>query len=562
MDSISTCFAASTETSRIIASYSHLIPVVLSLVLSFFVFIKSKYNLFSKIFLSFIIIFSLWLVGDYVIWTSNKYNLIYAIWAALDFIEILFYTLSLYFILVFLEGKDISLFKKSLLLLINIPGLLIVLLKKALIGFNYPVCEALSNGFFTNYKLIIESLILFIMLFSIIVPFIKRLPWEKKKANLILIGSMFAFLTTFGVTEYISSNTGFYELNLYSLFLLPLLIIAIIYSVFELDIFNFKMLGTQYLVVGFVILMGGQLFFVNGTADRLLTVATFIISFGLALIMFRNFRRETNQRIHIEKLSVQLEDSKMRLENSNMKLENANEKLKSLDKLKTEFLSLASHQLRSPLTAIKGYTSMLLEGDFGKVNSKQSQAINRVFESSKHLTKVVEDLLNVAKIEQGGMQYVMSPFDFEKVVRDLENDLSITAKNKGLQFTFETDKKSPYTVNGDMEKLRQVILNLTDNAIKYTKEGSIKVKLLKDEAKKKIRLEITDTGMGTTPEIKATLFQKFARGEGGKMNAGGSGLGLYLAKEITKAHKGVVGVDSPGPGKGSTFYLELDAEAG
>ncbi len=238
-------------------------------------------------------------------------------------------------------------------------------------------------------------------------------------------------------------------------------------------------------------------------------------------------------------------------------LQDANEKLKSLDKLKTEFLSLASHQLRSPLTAIKGYTSMLMTGDFGAINDKQKEAIGRVFESSDHLAKVVEDLLNVSKIEMGGMQYVMSPFDFEKAARDLANDLSITAQKKGLKLTFETDGKAPYTVNGDMEKIRQVILNLLDNSIKYTKEGSITVKLSKDENVKNLLLAITDTGMGMTPEIKETLFQKFARGDGMKVNTSGSGLGLYLAKQIVEGHKGHVWVESDGPGKGATFFVDL-----
>ncbi|MCE9585332.1 GAF domain-containing sensor histidine kinase [Candidatus Nomurabacteria bacterium] len=239
-------------------------------------------------------------------------------------------------------------------------------------------------------------------------------------------------------------------------------------------------------------------------------------------------------------------------------LQDANEKLKSLDKLKTEFLSLASHQLRSPLTAIKGYSSMLLEGDFGAITDKQKEAIDRVFQSSQHLAMVVEDLLNVAKIEQGGMQYVMSPFDIEKQVKDISSDLALNAEKKGLKLTFETDNKSPYTVNGDMEKIRQVVLNLIDNSVKYTKTGSIKVTLTKDENLKNILLAVSDTGMGMTEEIRETLFKKFARGDGMKMNTSGSGLGLYLAKQIVEAHKGHIWVESDGPGKGSTFFMELD----
>lgn len=261
----------------------------------------------------------------------------------------------------------------------------------------------------------------------------------------------------------------------------------------------------------------------------------------------------------VDNLNHDLGESKMRLEDSNLKLEDANEKLKGLDKLKTEFLSLASHQLRSPLTAIKGYTSMLMTGDFGEINDKQKETIGRVFESTNHLTKVVEDLLNVSKIEQGGMKYTMAPFDLEKAAKDLATDLSITAENRGLKMAFETDNKPPYMVNGDMEKIRQVILNLLDNSIKYTKEGSVNVKLSKDDEVNKIVLSVADTGMGIPTVIKETLFQKFARGEGAKMNTSGSGLGLYLAKTIISAHKGRVWAESEGEGKGSTFFLELDA---
>ena len=233
-----------------------------------------------------------------------------------------------------------------------------------------------------------------------------------------------------------------------------------------------------------------------------------------------------------------------------------NEKLKGLDKLKTEFLSLASHQLRSPLTAIKGYTSMLLEGDFGVVTDKQREAIDRVFQSSSHLAKIVEDLLNVSKIEQGGMKYEMAPFDLAKAANELATDLSVTASKKGLELKFVSDGHQ-HVVNGDMEKIRQVILNVIDNAIKYTEKGSITVTVSKDAATGMEHVAVTDTGMGISPEEKDKLFQKFSRGAGGKTNTGGSGLGLYLAKQISEAHGGSIAIDSPGVGLGSTFSILL-----
>lgn len=553
---INTCYVL-TQDIRVIASYSHLIPVVLSLLLAIFVAFKAKFNLFSKIFLTFVSFISIWFVGDYIVWTSSNYNLVYAVWSFLLYIEIVFFVLAMYFAFVFVRERDISKWVKTLFIAITLVPLVVTLMKKSVLGFDQSVCEAVNNTFLDNYKLFIESGIGITIVIYFVQSIFKKQDPKDKKADLIVLGSIILFLSVFGVSEYISSLTGIYEINLYSLFILPLFLLAIIYAVFEFDIFHFNILGTHYLVVGLVVLVGGQLFFISGDADRLLTIITIVLTLVLSIILFRNLKKESDQRVRIENLSKDLEASKMRLEETNMKLENANDKLKELDKLKTEFLSLASHQLRSPLTAIKGYSSMLVDGDFGKINDKAKEAASRIFESSSNLAIVVEDFLSVSKIESGGMKYEMIDFDFTELASNMAKDLSITAEKKGLKLSYTDDKTGPYNVHGDKEKLRQVALNFIDNSIKYTKEGSIEVGL--SHVGGKVRFAIKDTGMGMTPAIKASLFQKFARGEGGKVNSSGSGLGLYLAKEIAKAHNGNVGVDSPGPNLGSTFWLELDS---
>lgn len=535
--------------SGVIAYYSHLIPIVLSLVLALFILFKSKFSLFSKVFFAFILSFSFWLIGDLILWTQNNYYLQYASWAPLVFIEMVFYVFGLYFVLLFIKRSDITTLTKIPLFLILLPPFIITILGLSVSGFNYPVCESFNNSTLDLYKLIIEIILLLTFLYYIIKSCFDKSGTKNRRANLIVLISMFLFLLIFGSTEYYASITGIYEYNLYSLFLLPIFLMVIIYAVFELDIFRFNILGTHYLVVGLVILITGQLFFVNGNTDRLLTIITVITSVSLSIILFKNLQRESNQRVYIESLSTKLEDY-------NQKLKFANEKLKGLDKLKTEFVSLASHQLRSPLTAIKGYASMLLDEDYGEINNKVKDVIVRIFESSQNLAKIVEDLLNVSKIEQGGMKYEMNPFNITEVVSSMCKDLSITAENKGLKLNYISDGVSNIMVNGDKEKIRQIILNFIDNSIKYTKRGQIDVKI--EKLKNKVIFSVKDTGMGMTEEIKETLFHKFARGDGSRMNTSGSGLGLYLTKEIAQAHKGRVYVESEGEGRGSTFFLELD----
>ncbi len=237
-------------------------------------------------------------------------------------------------------------------------------------------------------------------------------------------------------------------------------------------------------------------------------------------------------------------------------LEDANDSLKSLDKLKTEFLGLASHQLRAPLTSIKGYASMILEGSYGEVKEEQKMPVDRIFQSSQNLARVVEDLLDVSKIEQGGMKYEMSPQDMLKMATGIVNEMQISAKNKGLELSFVEKDMSTYIAKADPIKIRQVLVNLVDNSIKYTAKGFVKV-ILSKPGENKIRISVTDSGMGISQENIGKLFEKFSRGEGGKVNAGGSGLGLYLAKEIVLAHGGKIWAESPGVGQGSSFIVEL-----
>lgn len=246
-------------------------------------------------------------------------------------------------------------------------------------------------------------------------------------------------------------------------------------------------------------------------------------------------------------------------------LQDANEKLKALDKQKTEFVSLASHQLRSPLTAIKGYSSMILEGSFGAINDKAKEAIGRVFESSQKLVMVIEDFLNITRIELGRMKYDVTEFSFNKLVSNVIGEQKPNVERRGLTISYEEDAPE-YKVFADMGKISQVISNLVDNSVKYSKEGSIKVKIVGikgEDGKAGVRLSVTDTGVGIDPKVMPHLFAKFSRAaDASKTNIIGTGLGLYVAKQIMDSHKGKIWAESAGAGQGSTFFVELALSTG
>jgi len=244
-----------------------------------------------------------------------------------------------------------------------------------------------------------------------------------------------------------------------------------------------------------------------------------------------------------------------KLKVTNKKLEQANEHLQELDKLKSEFLSFASHQLRNPLTAMKGYASMLMQGEYGEVKEEQKKPVETIYNATDSLVKMVQDFLDVSKIEQGGMKYHKEPVDLRKMVEQVVSELQPAANDHGLVINKHIEE-GDFVVNADEVKLKQVVVNIIDNAIKYTPEGSIDVSLT--PRNDWVRLEVKDSGVGIDEEDIDKLFTKFTRAKDAhRQNSHGSGLGMYLAKMITEAHHGHIWAESEGSGKGTSFIVEL-----
>lgn len=236
----------------------------------------------------------------------------------------------------------------------------------------------------------------------------------------------------------------------------------------------------------------------------------------------------------------------------------ANKKLKELDKMKSEFVSIASHQLRSPLTSIRGYSSMILEGTFGKVPKKVQDATERIAESSRNMALSIEDYLNVSRIESGNMKYNYSDFNLKDEVEKITDDLRPVALKSGLILLFKSALTTQGVVHADIGKTVQIIHNLLNNSIKYTPKGFIKVLARDDIKNKTIYIDVTDTGIGMNTETQQAIFQKFERAkDANKTNVSGTGLGLFVALKMAEAMGGTITATSEGSDKGSTFTLEL-----
>jgi signal transduction histidine kinase len=250
----------------------------------------------------------------------------------------------------------------------------------------------------------------------------------------------------------------------------------------------------------------------------------------------------------IEHFNITLQE---KIDNATKSLRRNNEKLKALDETKDDFISMASHQLRTPLTSIKGYLSMLNEGDAGKLTKVQKDMIGQAFTSSQRMVYLISDMLNVSRLKTGKFAVEVSKFNLADLVHEEVDQLIDTANSKGLSLTYTKPDSFPdYML--DETKTRQVIMNFIDNAIYYTPTGgNIQVKL--EDKPSYIELKVIDDGIGVPASEKHHLFNKFFRAHNArKARPDGTGLGLYMAKKIVIAQGGTVVFDTK-EDKGSTF---------
>lgn len=236
-------------------------------------------------------------------------------------------------------------------------------------------------------------------------------------------------------------------------------------------------------------------------------------------------------------------------------LKAANRKLKEIDETKDEFISMASHQLRTPLTSVKGYLSMVLEGDAGKLTEEQRKYLNQSFLSSQRMVNLISDLLNVSRLKTGKFVIESHPSNLAEVIEGEIGQLREVATGHDLELKYDKPSDFP-TLMLDETKVRQVIMNFIDNAIYYTpKGGHIEVQLANKE--QTVEFTVKDNGIGVPKHEQHNLFNKFYRaGNAQKARPDGTGLGLFMAKKVIIAQGGSL-IFTSQEGKGSTFGFTL-----
>lgn len=239
------------------------------------------------------------------------------------------------------------------------------------------------------------------------------------------------------------------------------------------------------------------------------------------------------------------------------KLNQANKRLKELDRLKDDFVSMASHELRTPMTAIKSYLWMALNKKKGELSQDLARYLNRAYLSTERLINLVNDMLNISRIESGRIALTLKEVDLVQLTREVADE--VIAKATELKLNIKVADKKVSNVLCDRDKVHEVILNLIGNSLKFTKAGGT-ISVSFEEKPPYVFLSVTDTGVGMDKEDLERLFKKFSMGEHSYVAAstsGGSGLGLYISKSIISLHQGEITAYSPGRGKGTTFTFSL-----
>ncbi len=518
--------------------YSHLPILIISLLLALFVHRKNRTALSSQILAGMLAIFAIWVFCDSVFWGSNRSDLIMFVWSAIILIEPLVYITAGYLFNTLATGKDISFKSKLLFAALYIPLVLLGPTQYILASFDITTCLA-NETIFSYYTYIIEIF----MVCAIAISAIRHYKMAENKARkeiLFLSFGLLLFLLAFSWGNIVGSFSEDWVLGQYGLFGMPIFIGFLVYSIVKFKTLKIKVLSTEALVVALCTLIGAELFFVQSTSNLVLVGITLTLALFFGAFLIKSVRREVEQREKLEILTKQLKS--------------ANEQLKVLDEQKSQFLSFASHDLKSPLNIIKQFASLIADGTY-KEPEKIQETIQKIKTTADRATGLVDDFLDIRKIEEGKMDYNFEIKDIVSFVKGCTEDYAPLAKGqKNIDITFET-KVAKADVKMDTTRFRQVVQNLLSNSLKYTEKGWIKVLLTEEQ--KSVLITVKDSGIGMDKELLPVLFEQFRRDPGVAKKIQGTGLGLYISKQIVRAHGGEVWAESEGKGFGSTFYVRL-----
>ncbi len=298
-----------------------------------------------------------------------------------------------------------------------------------------------------------------------------------------------------------------------------------------------------------------------------LTAFFFNVYIAVLILLFVRFRtrleqerqqqlRDTNDKLRasegaLQQINVTLEE---KVKARTLELEHAKEEAERASHVKSAFLASMSHELRTPLNAIINFTKFVANGDLGEINKDQAETLTEVVSSGKHLLNLINDVLDMSKIEAGSLNlFIEENVDLQAILTSVESMSKSLLADKPVELKVETDETLP-RIRADRQRIFQVLLNIMSNACKFTSNGSIWLRAIHTD--NEILLSVQDTGPGIAPDDQSLVFEAFKQTETGLRQGGGTGLGMPISRSLVEAHGGRLWLTSE-PGKGTTFFVAL-----
>lgn len=524
---------------EIISTYS-LLPLVSSvftITLGFFVWIKKPKQLLHILFLLYSFTIALWLFGTFALFNAvTPSEQIF--WDRFIYVGVVFIPTFLYhFGLLYTNHKEhpLLLYIGYICSLFFLPVSQLDIFSKGLYKYQWGVhtiAQPMHHVFLVYFS------IYFLLFFATLIKYYHHVhDARKKQVRLLIIG--FAVLDLVGPLAFLPA----YGIPIYPVIFLCALpfVLLVAYAIIKHNALEVKTIAAEIGVTMFTLASFIEVFLSKNSVELLFRTGVFLIVLVFSLVLLRSVKKEIERREQVTQLAHSLE--------------RANIRLQELDRQKTEFLSIASHQLRTPLSILKGYIELIDDGAYGKVGKKLHGILHNMDDSNERLVRLVNEFLNITRLEQERTKYVFAKTSMADMVGSVVQELDLRAKEKGLSISWKTPKGNTAVVM-DEEKVRQVAFNYIDNAIKYSDTGTVAVSVKPEEDGVAVRVK--DNGFGFEKIDEVNFFQKFYRGENVKgTNVNGTGLGLYVCRKFIEAHGGKVWAHSEGLKKGSEFGFWL-----
>jgi len=371
----------------------------------------------------------------------------------------------------------------------------------------------------------------------------------------LLVGSVFGFFG--GATNYFL----WYDIPIppFGSILITFFIILTALAITKYHLFNIRIILTELLVALVAVVLLVDLLLSDSLSTTVLKLGIFIAFLYLGVSLIQSVLKEIERRKEIEKISKELQKK-----TKDLKI--AYKSIQKLSRMKSEFLKVVNHQLRTPVSIVKGMLSMMEEGSVkGK---KLKEFIKKAYISSERLSTILDDILTAQDLIAGERRLEVSPCNIREIVEGQIKHFKLIAEQKKLKLILEKSRDIFPLTLANPPMIERIVSRVIDNAILYTpsagsgrgNKGQIKVslELKKSKDKRFIQISVKDSGLGLTKEDKKNLFKLFHRGEEAiSLHPNGSGLGLFIVKNLVELHKGTIKVKSEGRNKGTTFIIRL-----